>query len=146
MTHWQLCLHVTQRGNVEGKIILIVDKFGGNLFGIVIMSGDWHNGDNPLHTYSPLHLTTLSPTFHHHYGYVYSVMTTFFPLTVSWEGFFYYTCFPDKKGGLSSGRGETTVRSVIWLLSHSYNPLQRVSKTNCNEWTICYLDPNEVTM
>jgi hypothetical protein len=56
-------------------------------------------------------------------------MTTFFPLTVSGEGFFYYTCFPDKKGGLSSGRGETNVVSVL---------------TPFNEESVGYLDPNEV--
>ena len=93
------------------------------------MSGDCQHGDNPLHTYSPLHLTTLSPTFHHRYGYVDSVVTTFFPLTLSGEGFFYYMYFPAKKGRLSSGRGETNVVSVL---------------TPFNEESVGYLDPNEV--
>jgi hypothetical protein len=58
-------------------------------------------------------------------------MTTLFPLTLSGEGFFYYVCFPDKKGRVSLRRGETTVRSVI---------------TPFNEESVGYLDPNEVTI
>ena len=48
-------------------------------------------------------------------------MTTFFPLTLSGEGFFYYMYFPAKKGRVSLRRGETTVRSVIEV----FYPLQR---------------------
>ena len=40
-------------------------------------------------------------------------MTTFSPLTLSGEGFFYYIRFPDKKGVSSVIGGETNVVSVL---------------------------------
>jgi len=61
-------------------------------------------------------------------------MTTFSPLTLSGRPLFYYICFPDKKGGLSTRRGEMNVVSVLevlyppstrprWLYTPQYRPL-----------------------
>ena len=61
-------------------------------------------------------------------------MTTFSPLTVSGEGFFYYIRFPDKKVVSSVMGGETTVGSVS---EGFYPPSTREP--------IYYLTPNEVT-
>ena len=58
-------------------------------------------------------------------------MTTFFPLTTPTGPVFYYVQILAKKGLLSERRGETNVVSVIGV----FYPLQRVSKTDCNEWT-----------
>ena len=70
------------------------------------------NGDNPLvHIQTPTY-TIYSPTFSHHFLYGYSVMTIFFPLTLSGRPLFYYICFPDKKGMPSGIGGGTNVVSV----------------------------------
>ena len=82
------------------------------------------------------------PTFSHHFLYGYSVMTIFFPLTLSGRPLFYYICFPDKKG-MPSGIGVGTSLRVLY--DHFY-PLQRVSKTDCNEEPIYLFTPNEVTI
>ena len=80
------------------------------LFGFVIMSGTRWIGDNPHTTFTHPTFDTLSPTFYHRYGYVDIVMTTFFPLTLSGRPFFYYICFPDKKGVSSVMGGGTSLR------------------------------------
>jgi hypothetical protein len=72
------------------------------------MSGEVSGGDNPLDHISPTLLVPLTTTFHHDYGYNDSIKTTFSPLLIVWEGFFYYIYIPDKKGIVSVERGETT--------------------------------------
>ena len=84
------------------------------------MSGEVSGGDNPLDHFSPLLLVPLTTTFHHDYGYNDSIKTTFFPLLIVWEGFFYYIYSPDKKGIVSVERGETNVVSVLRV----FYPLQ----------------------
>ena len=89
------------------------------------------NGDNPLaHIHTPT-LYNIIPTFSHRFPCSYSVMTIFFPLTISGRPLFYYICFPDKKGMPSGLGGETPVGSV----RRPFYPLQRVSKTDYKE---CY--------
>ena len=85
------------------------------------MSGEVSGGDNPLDHFPPLLLVPLTTTFHHDYGYNDSIKTTFFPLLIVWEGFFYYIYSPDKKGIVSVERGETNVVSVLRV----FYPLQR---------------------
>jgi hypothetical protein len=60
-------------------------------------------------------------------------MTTFSPLTVSGEPYFYYIRFPDKKGVSSVMGGETNVVSVLGVF---YPPSTREP--------IYYLTHNEV--
>jgi len=96
----------------------------------------WY-GDNPLAPYNTPTYTIYIPTFSHHFLYGYSVMTIFFPLTLSGRPLFYYICFPDKKG-MPSGIGVGTSLRVLY--DHFY-PLQGVSKTDCNEWTDILIYP-----
>jgi hypothetical protein len=84
-----------------GKLFWVGDKIVTILFGFVKMSGEGWGEDNPLDTYSPLFVLTLNPTFYHCYGYVDSVMTTFFPLTTPTGPVFYYVYFLAKKGVVS---------------------------------------------
>jgi hypothetical protein len=74
------------------------------------MSGEVSGGDNPLVHIYPLLLLPLTTTFYHEYGYNDMVKTTFSPLMIVWEGFFYYIYIPDKKGIVSVERGETSLR------------------------------------
>ena len=96
------------------------------------------NGDNPLaHIHTPTY-TIYSPTFSHRFPCSYSVMTIFFPLTLSGRPLFYYICFPDKKGMPSGLGGETPVGSV----RRPFYPLQRVERYTYlphnihHKWTI----------
>jgi hypothetical protein len=92
------------------KIILNVDNFRGKNLDLSKCQGTRCIGDNPLtHIPSPT-LYTLSPTFYHRYGYVDSVMTTFFPLTLSGRPLFYYVYSPDKKGRVSVRSAGTSLR------------------------------------
>ena len=116
------------------KIILIVDNFRGKNLEMSKCQGTRCIGDNPLTHFCTIPHLLVSPTFYHRNGYGDIVMTTFFPLTLSGEGFFYYIRFPDKKGVVSVEGGETTVGSVI---EGFYPPSTREP--------IYYLTPNEVT-
>ena len=116
------------------KIILNVDNFRGKNLEMSKCQGTRCIGDNPLTHFCTIPHLLVSPTFYHRNGYGDIVMTTFFPLTLSGEGFFYYIRFPDKKGVVSVEGGETTVGSVI---EGFYPPSTREP--------IYYLDPNEVT-
>ena len=99
--------------------MLIVDNFRGKNLDLSKCQGTLVDGDNPLDTYSLLFTLTLLTTFPHRYGYVDSVMTTFFPLTTPTGPVFYYIYFLAKKGILSVWGGETNVVSVL-------TPLQRI--------------------
>ena len=116
------------------KIILNVDNFRGKNLEMSKCQGTRCIGDNPSTHFCTIPHLLVSPTFYHRYGYGDIVMTTFFPLTLSGEGFFYYIRFPDKKGVVSVEGGETTVGSVI---EGFYPPSTREP--------IYYLTPNEVT-
>ena len=90
-----------------------VDNFMLKNLTLTKCQGTRWNGDNPLvHIQTPTY-TIYSPTFSHHFLYGYSVMTIFFPLTLSGRPLFYYICFPDKKGVPSGIGGGTNVVSVI---------------------------------
>lgn len=110
MTLWQ-----------RGKKIGDVDNFIGKNLDLSKCQGTRWNGDNPLTPYLSPTTTTFSPTFYHRFPYGYSVMTTFFPLTISGRPLFYYIYFPDKKGRVSVRRGETSLR----VLEDHFYPLQR---------------------
>jgi hypothetical protein len=111
--HLTLCQLIKKIGDV--------DNFRGKNLDLSKCQGTRWNGDNPLSPYLSPTLHTLSPTFYHRYGYVDSVMTTFFPLTIVWGPYFYYIRFPDKKGVSSIMGGETNVVSV----RRPFYPLQR---------------------
>ena len=101
--------------------MLNVDNFRGKNLDLSKCQGTRWHGDNPLtHIPSPTQYT-LPPTFYHRYGYVDSIKTTLFPLTLSGRPLFYYVYSPDKKGRVSVERGETNVVSVLEVLY----PLQR---------------------
>jgi hypothetical protein len=105
----------------EGKIMLIVDNFRGKNLDLTKCQGTRWNGDNPLAPYWDHSFVPFSPTFPHPFLYHDSIMTTLFPLTISGRPFFYYMCFPDKKGGVSTRRGETT----LGVFKRYVIPLQR---------------------
>jgi hypothetical protein len=90
--------------------MLIVDNFRGKNLDLSECQGTRVDGDNPLDTYSPLFVLTQFTTFYHRYGYVNSVMTNLFPLTIAGRPVFYYIYFLAKKGVVSVGRGETSLR------------------------------------
>jgi hypothetical protein len=69
--------------------------------------------------------------------YGYSVMTTFFPLTISGRPLFYYIYSPDKKGRVSVRRGETNVVSVLTPFNECRRPIVMSEP-------IGYLSSNEV--
>jgi len=97
-----------------------VDNFMLKNLTLTKCQGTRWNGDNPLvHIQTPTH-TIYSPTFSHHFLYGYSVMTIFFPLTLSGRPLFYYICFPDKKGMPSGIGGGTSLR----VLEDHFYPLQ----------------------
>jgi hypothetical protein len=97
-----------------------VDNFMLKNLTLTKCQGTRWNGDNPLvHIQTPTYII-YSPTFSHHFLYGYSVMTIFFPLTLSGRPLFYYICFPDKKGMPSGIGGGTSLRV---LYDHFY-PLQ----------------------
>ena len=89
-----------------------VDNFRGKNLDLSKCQGTRWNGDNPLTHFCTVPHLLVSPTFYHHFLYYDSIKTTLFPLTIVWGPFFYYMCFPDKKGTLSVEGGETTVGSV----------------------------------
>ena len=92
--------------------MLIVDNFRGKNLDLSECQGTRWHGDNPLTYFCGNTFTTHSPTFYHRYGYMNSIKTTLFPLTLSGRPLFYYVYSPDKKGRLSVEGGETTIGSV----------------------------------
>jgi hypothetical protein len=101
--------------------MLNVDNFRGKNLDLTECQGTRWHGDNPLTPFCGNTFTTHSPTFYHRYGYVDSIKTTLFPLTLSGRPLFYYVYSPDKKGRVSVERGEVNVVNVRRLLL----PLQR---------------------
>lgn len=83
------------------KKYYFVDNFRGKNLDLSECQGTRSHGDNPLVHFSPLFVLTSFPTFYHRYGYVDSVMTTFFPLTTPTGPVFYYVYFLAKKGVVS---------------------------------------------
>ena len=117
--------------------MLNVDNFRGKNLDLSKCQGTRQHGDNPL-THIPYPtLYTHSPTFYHRYGYVDSIKTTLFPLTIVWGPLFYYIRFPDKKGGVSTRRGETTIGSVI----EGFYPPSTSVEDRLYEWTDLLFNP-----